>query len=713
MVQDIQEGGVYRVMVTGAEVAQEMCDLIERLGDVLALFGVSQTKALAGMRMVETERSYLAGEDRFWHSEARSGGEGAGDEASSAQRRPGFKLFAHMAHDDLENRYDPRKDPTLKHHFARAGSLAAVTCFTCLLAGPGMTADTAGPTLSAQAEALRARVEVLAVEPRVAEVPVADHWFLTRYYERRQFTPVWDTPAKLAQLIDALAGSERHGLDPDDYHLNLLRERLAELANGVAFRPDIEILATDALARMAFHLHFGKVNPEQLEPTWNFTRSMAGISPVNAMARLVNAHDLPSALDALAPQLPRYAALLDALAAHRAIAARGDWPTVPAGPTLRPGDRSPRVAVLRERLRASGELEDGHAERVDAQLADADLSDAERADAEPAVAELADENLIADDESAALDEAFFDAALESAVRRFQRRHALSEDAVVGARTLAALNVPVTSRIDQLRVNLERVRWVFRDLGPRYVIANIARFRVSLIEDGEVVWETRAVVGRSYRQTPVFRSEMRYLVFNPTWTVPPGILARDLLPEIRRDPETLTRRNMVLLDLQGRPVDASGMDWQSLPARGFPYMIRQEPGPENALGQVKFMYPNPYHVYMHDTPARNLFGETDRAFSSGCVRLDNPLEFARILLAGSGGWDDAAIARTLADGRPRTVNLPRPLPVLTIYATAVPENGEILFLPDVYSRDGRLLAALNEGFRFAPPAGYQESLLDAL
>ncbi|MCC5870655.1 MAG: L,D-transpeptidase family protein, partial [Gammaproteobacteria bacterium] len=456
------------------------------------------------------------------------------------------------------------------------------------------------------------------------------------------------------------------------------------LANDGAFRPELEILATDALARLAFHLHFGKVNPEQLEPTWNFTRSMAGISPVNAMARLVNAEDLPLALDALAPQLPRYTALVDALATYRAIADQGGWPTVPAGPTLRPGDRSPRVAALRDRLHASGGLDAAAAGSPDAE------SDA-------------------DGQAAALDEDYYDADLERAVRLFQRRHALTEDAIVGPRTLAALNVSVESRIDQLRVNIERVRWVFRDLGPRYVIANIARFRVSLIEDGESVWETRAVVGRSYRQTPVFRSNMRYLVFNPTWTVPPGILARDLLPEIRRDPETLTRRNMVVLDLQGRPVDASTLDWQALPTRGFPYMIRQQPGPDNALGQVKFMYPNPYHVYMHDTPARNLFGETDRAFSSGCVRLDNPLEFARILLADSPGWDDAGIARVIAEGRQRTVNLPQPLPVLTIYATAVPENGEVLFLPDVYSRDNRLLAALNEGFRFSPPEGYEESL----
>jgi len=569
--------------------------------------------------------------------------------------------------------HDRRKTSLMKE-LRRPGVLASLTCFTSLLV---MTVSSAvndiGDGLSAEAEELRARVEALVVEPRVADVLVAGPWFLTRFYERRQFSPVWDSPAKLEQLLAALAASDRHGLEPQDYHLDLLQEKLAGMEQGGVFQPELEIAATDALARLAFHLHFGKVNPEQLEPSWNFSRTMGGVSPVNALQRLLTAADLAAALNALAPQLPRYTDLVQALATHREIAAAGGWPLVTPGPTLRPGDSSPRVAQLRDRLQAAGELVAGAADTAE-------------------------------------DTKLYDDALEAAVRTFQRRHGLADDGIVGARTLAALNVPAEARIDQLRVNLERVRWVFRDLGPRYVIANIARFRVTLVEDGEAIWETRAVVGRPYRQTPVFRSEMRYLVFNPTWTVPPGILRNDLLPEILRDPTTLERRNMVLLDFQGRPVDAATVDWQSLSGRGFPFMVRQQPGPDNALGRVKFMYPNPHHVYMHDTPARDLFGQSERAFSSGCVRLEKPLEFARLLLADTGTWDDAAINRVLADGRPRTVNLPRPLPVLTIYATAVPENGEVLFLPDIYSRDARLLAALNEPFSFSPPAGFEEALL---
>jgi murein L,D-transpeptidase YcbB/YkuD len=459
-------------------------------------------------------------------------------------------------------------------------------------------------------------------------------------------------------LLQALEASLQHGLDPEDYHLALLRDKhsLMTASSSEDFLAELEILATDALARLAFHLHFGKVNPELLEPSWNFTRSMGGISPVNAMNSLLEADDLITAVFSLAPTMPRYTMLVDALAQHRALAAAGGWPSVPTGPTLRQGDRSLRVAAMRARLLASGDLASDDA---------ADPGDAGGGDPE-----------------------LYDAALAAAVRAFQRRHALEEDTVVGARTLAAMNVAVDARIDQLRVNLERVRWVFRDLGPRYVIANIARFRVTLIEDGEVVWETRAVVGRPYRQTPVFRSDMRYLVFNPTWTVPPGILASDLLPDILRDPNTLARRNMTLLDLQGRPVDPATVDWQSLPARGFPYMVRQQPGPDNALGQVKFMYPNPHHVYMHDTPLRNLFGEDFRFHSSGCVRVENVRELVAWLLNEMPDWNAGEIDRVIASGDRVDVRIKKPIPLHWVYVTgwATPD-GVVQFRDDIYNRDG--------------------------
>ncbi len=556
----------------------------------------------------------------------------------------------------------------------RTGTIPALLPTLLLIIGvvaPGLPDLTHAVTLETAAEMQRTRVEALAVDPRVDTVPVTDPWFLIRLYERRQFNPVWESEARLDSLIDVLMASTAHGLDPEDYHVTALNDARAALdrqAHPLA-GASVDILATDALARYAYHLRFGKVNPEALEPTWNFTRTLAGTDPVEAILRLAAADDLGAALDALAPQEDRYRELVRVLAEHRELAQAGGWPSVPGGETLRVGMRTPRVAALRERLAASGKLDDFADDGGDPQL--------------------------------------YDEALAVAIRAFQTRHGLDADAVVGPRTLAALNVPVALRIDQLRINLERVRWIFRDLEDRYIVSNIARFRTTLIENGEEVWSTRSVVGRPYRQTPVFRGRMTYLVLNPTWTVPPGILRNDVLPEIRRDPETLVRRNMSVLDLSGRPVDPATVNFSS--AQGFPYMIRQEPGPNNALGRVKFMFPNSYHVYMHDTPAQELFERVDRTFSSGCIRLEYPMQLAEILLEGAAGWDRAQIDRALADGRTRTVTLPRPLTVLLIYATAVPENGRVLFLPDVYDRDARLLAALDADFQFSPPVGYQEAI----
>ncbi|MGD9388674.1 MAG: peptidoglycan-binding protein, partial [Gammaproteobacteria bacterium] len=325
--------------------------------------------------------------------------------------------------------------------------------------------------------------------------PVADPGLIEAFYTGREFRPAWASPRRVEALLNSIRDSARHGLDPRDYQLAAL-ESLAQDRRDPASRLALELLATDAAARLAAHLTFGKVDPQKFHPSWNFNHRINDVQRLELLGELLAAPDLRAAMERLAPQSDYYRALLSHLANHRELAALGGWPRVPGGQSLRPGMVSPRVPVLRTRLAASGDLpSDSSSEGPD----------------------------------------FFDAELEAGVRRFQARHGLEVDGIVGRQTLAALNVPVSARIDQLRVNLERVRWVFRDLDPRFLLVNIARFRVLLLEDRAVRWSTRAVVGRPFRQTPVFRATMTHMELNPTWTVPPTILEEDLIPDLRRDP----------------------------------------------------------------------------------------------------------------------------------------------------------------------------------
>ena len=334
---------------------------------------------------------------------------------------------------------------------------------------------------------------------------------------------------------------------------------------------------------------------------------------------------------------------------------------MPTGPALKPGGADPRVSPLRERLGITGDLVARGAGSGD----------------------------------------FYDADLERAVRRFQDRHALSVDGVIGRQTLAALNVPLQARIDQLRLSLERARWVLESVVPRYVAVNIAGFRAAMVREGNVVWTARVVVGRAYRQTPVFRGEMQYLVLNPTWTVPPGILRNDTLPKVKQDPAYLRRENIRVIDREGRWIDPLSVNWRAY-GGSVPYTLRQDPGANNALGRIKFVFPNPHAVYLHDTPARNLFEQPERTFSSGCIRVEDPFRLAELLL-DDPKWTRQTLQHAVDAGNTQVVRL-EPVPVFILYFTAsVDPDGTLRFYKDVYQRDAGLLAALNGEVRIDLPS----------
>jgi murein L,D-transpeptidase YcbB/YkuD len=485
---------------------------------------------------------------------------------------------------------------------------------------------------------------------------------INQLYGSVGFEPLWREPGRVDELLALVRESTDDGLNPADYHL----EALESLWREVRIRPtpdnvaDLDVLATDAYMLLLYHLYFGKVDPVSLEPTWNFsTREVTGERAFEYVARAIAEGRLRETAAAARPSHWMYDHGRRALRAYRRIEAGGGWPQVPDGPTLKPGMTDPRVAALRRRLNVTGDLLD-----------------------QP------------------LDSELYDAALEAAVRSFQERHRLTPDGAVGRATLRELNVPVGDRIRQIRVNLERGRHILHEIGDEPMVAvDIAGFEVRWIEGRRVTWSSRVVVGQPMRQTPTFKAQIEYIVLNPTWTVPPGILQKDVFPGIRRDPRYLERKGLEVFDRNGRRVDPASIDWSRYTARNFPYFLRQASGDDNALGRVKIMFPNPHLVYLHDTPARSLFDRDDRTFSSGCIRVEKAFELAERLLAGTA-WTREAIDAAVATGETRTVRLPKPVPVLLIYWTVDEDDqGRIVFKRDPYGRDAPLAAALDQPFRF--------------
>jgi murein L,D-transpeptidase YcbB/YkuD len=542
--------------------------------------------------------------------------------------------------------------------FAGLVYLAALALAPAALAQPSPTlVDPAAMAIATELESL------MSPEPApILGVNIAMHELIQSFYARRAFRPAWGDARNAAELRRALADSAADGLDPADYELELLtrlgREVEVPAASNV-LRAQHDILHTEALLRLAYHLSFGKVDPESFDPKWNFGRTLAHRDVERQIEDALATKDIYGRIEALKPTHRIYLDLKRELARYRTAAGSVEPAMIPAGAALKPGASDPRIPLLHARLVASGDL------------AAADVPDP----------------------------ALYDPTLEAALRRFQSRMGLESDGVAGAGTIAELNVPLAERMRTLRVNLDRGRILLQDLPEKFVVVNIAGYTAYVIQGQDIVWSARVQVGKPYRKTPIFRSEMNYLVFNPTWTVPPGIIAADILPAAKRDPGSITRKGLKVLDAKGSEVDPASVDWSRYSSGHIPYTLRQDPGPKNALGRVKLMFPNPYFVYLHDTPSQALFDRAERAFSSGCVRVERVLELAAIVLDEPQQWNSASIDGVIAGGKLQNVTLKRKMPVLLAYWTAwVDTEGRMNFRRDLYGQDAEWAAALDAPFR---------------
>jgi len=518
-------------------------------------------------------------------------------------------------------------------------------------------------------EQLRQRLEQLHETGmvRVADSTLLAPGPLQTLYEANAWQPLWfaDEQAleQLFRVPTTLDLAAAHGLDPGHYHQQTLADalkRTSDHPNRTQARVDAELLATDALLSLAHHLAHGRIDPETIDPEWFIKRDEPALEE-SAIRHALGGKNGRELLESLLPTHPAYHRLVKQLALKRAMAANGEWLTVEPGlPLIRPGQSDERIPTIRRQLARLENLTD------------------------PA------------GDSAAED---YDDRLADAVRRFQRRHGLATDGIIGPQTLAALNVTPAERVEQLRANLERWRWLPQSLGDEYVLVNIAGFGMQVISGGQEVIRQRVIVGQPYRRTPVFTGHMSYLVLNPSWEVPHRLAVQDQLPRIRTNPDYLDDMGFAVLQGWGaeeRRIDPADVDWANLSRRHFPYRLRQAPGPDNALGRVKFMFPNRHNVYLHDTPARNLFKQDERAFSSGCIRLEDAEELTRWLLARrSDLMSEERIESVWEHGRETTIRFDRHLPVYLLYWTAwVGDDEQIHFRRDIYQRDQRLIEALN-------------------
>jgi murein L,D-transpeptidase YcbB/YkuD len=484
--------------------------------------------------------------------------------------------------------------------------------------------------------------------------PLAQETTLTAYYDGNP-KPLWYTQAGFAnrqKLLGFIQNIEDEGLLPQDYHFNALTAQCSGDSMTVELQKNCDLLLSDGFITLANHLANGKVNPTSLTPEWKTQTKLANLGPL--LSDVSKGRDPLELLAALRPKSADYQALKAEIPKLRArLADAPPWEPLALKPAIKVDMEDARLGPIIERLMYWGDLPKSYQST-----------------------------------------GRYDAQLQEAIKHFQKRMSLDVDAVIGKSTLVALNASPEFRLQQLVGNLERWRWLPEDLGHKYLLVNIPSFELKGVIDNQVVLKKPVIVGRNYRRTPIFSSRINNLIFNPTWTVPPKLAVEDKLPEIQKDSTFFAKLGITVYE-RDRVVDVAGVNWRRLGKGNFPFRLVQQPGPQNALGQVKFMIPNTDDIYLHDTNTRNLFNRAERAFSSGCIRVHKPLELAEWIL-GEQGWNMEKIQETVDMGITQAIAVKKPVPVHLEYWTVVlDDDGNVSYRTDLYERDAALWRALRQ------------------
>jgi murein L,D-transpeptidase YcbB/YkuD len=472
------------------------------------------------------------------------------------------------------------------------------------------------------------------------------------FYRERKYKPLWSNAKgrldRAYDLLQIIMHAEEEGLEPADYHL----EKIMVYWDSQAAKDStqLDLLLSAALYRYSNDVYSGRYKPRDTDTDWHIQNSP--LDSYSLFADVARKTSITQFLESLPPQHSGYQLLKKGLRGFRDIEQQGGWKKFKRGPTLELGMQHEQIVQLRQRLETEHDLA----------------------------------------EDSLRDISIFDHGLEEAVIRYQLRHGLKADGRVGPQTRRTLNIPVSERIRQVRINMERWRWLPRELGRRYLMVNMTGFELYLVDNDSILLSMPVIIGKAYRSTPSFSGLISTMEYNPYWTIPTNMAVEDYIPRQVQDPSFFARRSIKLYRgwKDAREIDPQTVEWSKLDKDNFPYWLRQEPGPDNALGRIKFLFSNPYEIYLHGTPDKHLFERTVRAFSSGCIRVKDPVRLAAYLLNDGTQKMEEEILANIHLGNNQSIRLPISVPIYLVYWTAwADREGSINFRPDIYNRDSQL------------------------